>query len=156
MRMRHALAYLGAAAAIGGALACGTTSPSTTTPSPAKSDTTAAAQATGSAAPAAQTSSAAAPAGPKVLLKVSGQGKKNTAQFATSEDWTFAYSFDCTNTYGDESLVGITLYTDGEYDTLLVNEIGKKKSDSSPQYGKPGKHYFEINTDCKWSVTVTG
>lgn len=116
---------------------------------------------TAAAGPAAVTSAAApakaapkakpkAPAKPHTLLKASGSGIKNTAQFTAGDSWTLHYSFNCANFGSSGNFV-----VSDETGMPLVNELKAKESGSSPQYTS-GKHHLEINSECDWTVTVTG
>ncbi|MDH6113626.1 hypothetical protein P3T36_005211 [Kitasatospora sp. MAP12-15] len=97
-------------------------------------------------APAAQ---APPPAAPAVVLQASGSGIKNTAQFTVGDQWTLAYTVDC-STFGQS---GNFIVSD-ESGMPLVNELKDKDSGSSPQYNA-GTHHLEINSECAWTVTVT-
>ncbi|MEZ0095354.1 hypothetical protein [Streptacidiphilus sp. EB129] len=102
----------------------------------------------------APTSGAAAPApaaaAPKTLLTLKGTGIKNTAQFTTGSAWTVAYTFDCT-AFGSQG----NFVVSDETGMPLVNELKAKGSGSSPQY-TGGTHHLEINSECDWTLNVTG
>ncbi len=108
-------------------------------------------------APSASTSPAApaAPAGPRTLLTLKGTGIKKTAKFLTSDEWTLAYTYDCAS-FGMAGNFQVWEYTDGTMNDVLVNELDKKGADTTPQHDDPGEHYLEINSECRWTVTVTG
>ncbi|MEY9965336.1 hypothetical protein ABIA33_003378 [Streptacidiphilus sp. MAP12-16] len=105
-------------------------------------------------APAASTTGAGAPAPapakPKTLLTLKGTGIKNSAQFTAAGNWTLAYTFDCAS-FGSQ---GNFMVSD-ETGMPLVNELKTKGAGSSPQYNA-GQHHLEINSECDWTVTVTG
>ena len=104
-------------------------------------------------APAASTTAAGAPAPaakPKTLLTLKGTGIKNSAQFTTAGNWTLAYTFDCAS-FGS---AGNFMVSD-ETGMPLVNELKAKGNGNTPQY-TPGQHHLEVNSECDWTVTVTG
>lgn len=112
-----------------------------------------AAQAPASRTPAPQAPAPQAPppaaAAPAVVLKAAGSGIKNTAQFTVGDQWTLAYTVDC-SAFGQS---GNFIISD-ENGMPLVNEIKDKDSGSSPQYDA-GTHHLEIDSECAWTVTVT-
>ena len=91
-------------------------------------------------------------AGPKVLLKVKGNGIKNTAKFTTGDSWTIHYTYDCTKTFGGDG--NFTVYVDYPTGDIPVNELGKKGSDSSTASGA-GTHTLKVASECDWTLTVT-
>lgn len=103
--------------------------------------------ASGGSAP---TTQAAAPAGP--LLKVTGNGIKNTKAFTTGDNWTINYSYDCTGIMGGTG--NFQVYVDYPNGDIPVNEMGAKGSSSSTATGS-GSHTLKIVSECPWTVTVT-
>ncbi|WP_160311195.1 hypothetical protein [Streptacidiphilus anmyonensis] len=98
----------------------------------------------------APTTVAAAPAGP--LLKVTGNGIKNTKQFTTGDNWTINYTYDCTGIMGGQG--NFQVYVDYPNGDIPVNELGAKGSSSSTATGA-GTHTLKIASECPWTVTVT-
>lgn len=98
----------------------------------------------------------APPAGPKVLLKVNGNGIKKTQIFTTGAEWTLGYSYDCSGFGGQGNFIVTEYDSGGDPTDVLVNALDAKGSDTVPQHGDAGSHYLEINSECSWSVTVTG
>lgn len=98
----------------------------------------------------APTTAAAAAAGP--LLKVSGNGIKNTKQFTTGDNWTINYTYDCTGVMGGTG--NFQVYVDYPNGDIPVNELGAKGSSSSTATGS-GSHTLKIASECPWTVTVT-
>jgi hypothetical protein len=88
------------------------------------------------------------------LLSSKGTGIKNTAKFTTDNDWSIAWTYNCSS-FGSQGNFQIYVYTDGTMDGIGANELGKKGSDTSPVYDDPGTHYLQINSECAWTVNVT-
>ncbi len=85
-----------------------------------------------------------------------GSGIKKTATFATPGEWTLQYSYDC-STFGSKGNFQVMEFdANGNMTDVLVNELDKKGSDQVPQHADDGSHYLEINSECKWTVTVVG
>jgi hypothetical protein len=100
------------------------------------------------------TQAAAPPAAAKTLLTLKGSGIKKSAIFTTGAEWTLAYTFDCKGTSGNFI---VTAYDgSGGLQDILVNQLEKKGADNTPVHGAPGAHYLELNSECAWTVTVTG
>jgi hypothetical protein len=97
---------------------------------------------------------AAAPQ-PKTLLTLKGSGIKKSATFTTGDEWILKYTYDCSN-FGSSGNFQVYLYTDGTMGGVLVNELAAKGNDTAPQHGDAGSHYLEMNSECSWTVTVTG
>lgn len=95
----------------------------------------------------------AKPVGPRTLLTVKGSGIKSTKKFTTDDEWQLKYTFDCSN-FGSEGNFQIYDFVDGDMSDVLTNELAKKGTDTIPVYS-PGEHYLKINSQCKWTVTVT-
>lgn len=108
------------------------------------------------AAAAAATTKAAAPQPPKTLLQLTGSGIKKSNTFTTGDEWTLSYSFNCSN-FGSQGNFAVMEYDSSGMPTdVLVNELAKSGTDSVPQHVDGGGHYLQINSECKWSLTVTG
>jgi hypothetical protein len=107
---------------------------------------------TSKGAPTASSAAAAPPAAATTLLTLKGTGTKTTAQFTTGSNWTVGYTYDCARLAGN--FTGNFTVTD-ETKMLLVDEIKLKGSGSSPQYAA-GTHHLQINSECDWTITVTG
>jgi hypothetical protein len=107
----------------------------------------AAAPASGAAAPV--TSKAAAPA---VVLKLAGNGIKNSPQFTTGDNWTVNYSYDCSGVLGGQG--NFQVYVDYPGGDVAVNELGAKGASSSSESGA-GAHSLKVVSECPWTVTVT-
>lgn len=89
------------------------------------------------------------------LLNLQGSGIKRSAKFTAGGDWTIGYAYDCTS-FGTSGNFIITVYDDaGGYADSAANEIGAKGSGTNPEYGG-GTFYLEMNSECDWSVKVTG
>lgn len=97
------------------------------------------------------------PAGAKTLLTFPGSGVKKSPIFNTGAEWNVSYSFDCTK-YGYDGNFVIMLYkgSNGDSDDILVNELARQGKDSTPIHHDPGSHYLAVDSECSWTVTVTG
>lgn len=96
-------------------------------------------------------------AAPKVLLNISGKGIKKSAIFTTGPEWQLTYTYDCKSFYGGSGNFIVTQYSDsGDLEDMLVNELDKKGGDTVPVHASAGAHYLEMNSECKWTVKVTG
>ncbi|MDQ6617850.1 MAG: hypothetical protein M3083_24670 [Actinomycetota bacterium] len=97
--------------------------------------------------------------GPKVLLSVSGTGLKKTEKFTTSSnDWDLAWSYDCSKFFGGKG--NFQVYVNGQVNigglsNLVVNELGASGS-SVGHFHEGGTLYLEVNSECTWTVKVTG
>ena len=89
-----------------------------------------------------------------MLLQLSGSGTKKTQVFATGDSWMLYYTYDCSD-FGYKGNFMVTEYTDGTMADMPVNELGKNGDSSTPVYDA-GKHYLEIDSECNWTVKVTG
>lgn len=104
-------------------------------------------------APASVAPSAAA-VKPIVLLKASGSGIKDTQSFTTSGgELTLAYTYNC-KSFGYKGNFAVTI--GGDTFAVAVNELGMSGSDKTYPNLDPGTYNLSINSECKWSVTVTG
>jgi hypothetical protein len=108
-------------------------------------------QLTGSASAAPATAAA-----PKQLLKVSGDGAKNTATFATGAEWTLTYTYDCSDFGYSGNFIVSEYGADGSPTSVLVNTTGTKGSDTVPVHADSGTHYLELNSECTWTVAAAG
>ncbi|WP_203923644.1 hypothetical protein [Rugosimonospora africana] len=104
----------------------------------------------------AATTKAAAPPAPRTLLQLSGSGIKKSNTFTTGDEWTLSYSFNCSS-FGGQGNFAVTEYdSTGMPTDVLVNELAKSGKDTVPQHADGGGHYLEINSECTWSLIVTG
>ncbi len=147
------LVLLGIIGGIAAAVSGGGKSTSNSTVAAGPAAVTSAAAHTSTAAAAAKKKPAApkAPVKPHVLLKVSGNGIKNTVKFTTGDDWTIHYTYDCTK-FGAEG--NFQVYVDYPTGDIPVNELGKKGSSSSTETGA-GTHALKVASECTWTLTVT-
>lgn len=90
-----------------------------------------------------------------VLLDLRGNGIKKSTPFTTSGPWTLGYAFDCSS-FGDTGNFIVTVFgTDGTIRDLAVNELAGKGNSTTQGYAT-GDLYLEMNSECSWSVRVTG
>ena len=99
----------------------------------------------------------ATPAVMQTLLDVSGSGTKSTQKFTAGGDWDLNWSYDCSN-FGAQGNFQVMIY-DGSgslsFSNAMVNQLGKSGSDVE-HYHNSGTYYLEVNSECKWHVTVKG
>jgi len=98
------------------------------------------------------------PPAPVTIFTLSGNGTKNTADFTVPDEWTLAYTFDCSS-FGQAGNFQVYTYgADGTIDFSgpTVNELQMKGNSSTAGHGDSGKKYLAINSECAWTVTVTG
>lgn len=102
---------------------------------------------------------AAPPAAAKVVLQLAGNGVKNSVNFTvTQSQWTIAYTYDCTAFLGGTGNFIITINDStgkSDYAKPGVNELGAKGNDNTVEHGA-GTYSLTMNSECTWTVTVTG
>jgi hypothetical protein len=100
-------------------------------------------------------------AAPTVVFMQSGSGAATTSSFHVQDEWQLAWTYDCAS-FGQAGNfivqiaqppgdigVGVTGY-DGP-----VNQLGTGGSGvQSYHYG--GTIFLEVNSECSWSIKVTG
>jgi hypothetical protein len=127
-----------------------TTSPGTTKPTTAAGPTTTAAPPT--------TVAPTTTAPPAVVLNISGSGIKQTPDFTVTHDqWTIAYTFDCA-AYGSAGNFAVDLTgVNGTNDSGAqgVNQLAPSGADTTTEHGA-GTYYASINSECNWTVKITG
>jgi hypothetical protein len=92
-----------------------------------------------------------------VVLKVSGNGIKDTKTFSiSSTDYSVAYTYDCSSFGTSGNFIADVQSSDmGTYDSI-ANVLGAKGSDVSYQHDGPlSDVYVSVNSECSWTVTVT-
>lgn len=112
---------------------------------------------TAAPAAAAQVDAPAARA-PVVLLDLHGNGTKTTEKFTTgSDDWHLGWNYDCTKFAGGTGnfIVGVDKSGGGFSGITGVNQLGGKDA-GVEAYHQGGTFYLDINSECAWSVKVTG
>jgi hypothetical protein len=93
----------------------------------------------------------------RVLLTVRSSGIKKTAPFsAIGDQWTLAYSFDCRGVFGSQGNFIVELYDGTELLDILANELGAKGANSTAVYQTGTRLHLEINSECRWTIKVTG
>jgi hypothetical protein len=115
------------------------------------------------AAPVALATPAATPEPtPRVLLSLSGNGIKTTKSFRASGDSVdLVYAFNCA-AFGSQGNFAVMFYGASlggpALPDILVNALAAKGSDTSTEYlnGAPGPFHLAINSECAWTVKVTG
>jgi hypothetical protein len=96
---------------------------------------------------------------PTTLLTLSGSGVKDSQPFTASGDKAdLAYTFDCTS-HGSAGHFTQSLYDRNGVTLDAVNyTLAESDKDSETIYlsNTAGLYHLSINSDCAWSVTVTG
>ena len=113
-------------------------------------------------AAAATTAPASPAAPPHVLLAFSGSGIKNSAPFLVPGQVTVKYTYNCASTGSQGNFVADLLYGNqsslSSDDQTIANALGTGGTQTTTVYPQdPGKDYYlAVNSECAWSVTVTG
>ena len=89
------------------------------------------------------------PAAPTVLLKLTSNGAKSTANFTTGAHWNLQYTYNCSNS----SASGKFAVSD-ESGKSLLDESKTQGSGSTPQTTS-GTHHLQVSTGCNWTIAVT-
>ena len=71
-------------------------------------------------------------------------------RFTAHGNWTLKYTYNCAS-FGQAGNFAVS----DETGMPLVNEVKLKGSGSSPQYDS-GTHHLEVDSECDWTLTVTG
>ena len=95
-----------------------------------------------------------------IIYGNSGTGGTVSNDFLLPLRWVGTLAADCSNTeYGRDNFI-VKLHYQGDYGAtydLVANEIPDPRwSTTFTTDGAVGRAYLEIETDCRWSVTVTG
>jgi hypothetical protein len=148
--------------AVGGALvilaaaqSCGSTSssssPGTVAPAVTPTLPTTAPDTTLDTTPVATT-----PPAPVTALTFSGSGIKQSGDFTVNADqWTIAYSYNCSAAGGTGNFAVTVYNSDGTYYDGAVNELSSGATSSTVEHGA-GTYYLSVDSECSWSINVTG
>jgi hypothetical protein len=96
----------------------------------------------------------------QIIVRFSGTGTQNTADFTTPSRWHLSWKYwGCPA--GASNFIVNEYNTDGSLDIngISVNELGTGRGPvATHAYGDAGTHYLSVNTEgCHWSlVPVTG
>lgn len=85
------------------------------------------------------------------VLHATGNGIKTTPAFTTTDQWTIAYTYDCSN-FGDQG--NLQIFVDYPGGDIAANALGRQGHDSTTETGV-GTHTLTVNSECVWTVTVT-
>jgi hypothetical protein len=96
-------------------------------------------------------------------LSLSGSGTKSTQSFKAAGNWDLAWTYDCAKFLGDYvgghgNFVVITYdATSNQMATNinLINQLGVKDA-GTDHFDAGGSYYLAIQSECDWTVTVTG
>ena len=88
---------------------------------------------------------------------MSGSGIKTTQKFSTPEDdWDLAWTYNCASYGGRGNFQVYVTSPDGTPSgNAGVNELGAGGS-SVEYFHQGGTFYLVMNSECTWSVKVTG
>jgi hypothetical protein len=89
------------------------------------------------------------------LLELSGNGIKKSRPFTATGPWTLGYQFDCSSFGVSGNFIVTVGDTTGGIVDFAVNELAARGQDSTQEYDT-GDLYLEMNSECTWSVRVTG
>lgn len=99
---------------------------------------------------------------PPTLLSISGSGIKSSKTFSWSGDSVdLTYTFNCSN-FGSQGNFQIYFYGASilgpTVPDILANDLAAKGGDTTTEYlsGSTGPFHLEVNSECKWTVAVTG
>jgi hypothetical protein len=90
-----------------------------------------------------------------VLLDQSGQGSQRTRAFTTSGDWEVADTFDCSDVGNQDSFQFHVQDKDGTPSSDVGANDRALSGGANYDYRDAGQHYLEINSACRWHITVT-
>jgi hypothetical protein len=100
-----------------------------------------------------------APAGP--IFTQSGTGTATTDKFKVPSDWNLAWHYDCSNFLGGSGNFIVTIYdyygqnSQLDLDNQGVNQVGHGGDGVEHYHSGGNTKYFQINSECGWTVTVT-
>lgn len=95
---------------------------------------------------------------PKVLLTFEGSGIKSSEPFTASGDRVdVAYTFDC-SAFGSSGNFAVTFYDQNGLAADSVKELAKSGKDTSIVYiaNTAPPYHVEVNSQCTWTIRVTG
>ena len=110
----------------------------------------AAATSTGGTAAAPTSAPPAAPVKPHVIAVFHGDGIQNTPQFTTPASWVLRYSFDCA-AFGQSGNFAVT---ESGLGSVAVNRLALRGHGVTRGYSDAGRHYLEVNSECRWTMRV--
>jgi hypothetical protein len=99
---------------------------------------------------------------PPTLLSISGSGIKTSKTFSWSGGSVdLTYTFNCSN-FGSQGNFQIYFYGASilgpTVPDILANDLAAKGGDTTTEYlnGATGPFHLEVNSECNWTVAVTG
>jgi hypothetical protein len=93
---------------------------------------------------------------PVPLVDLDGNGNKSTSNFtASSNEWTIAYTYDCSKASGEGSFIVTVHSSDSTLSQEAVKELGTDGKASTVQHGA-GTYYLTVTSECLWHLAVTG
>ena len=88
------------------------------------------------------------------LLSLSGSGMKSTQTLSVPQEWSLAWTYDCSS-FGQEGNFIVSVYnSDGTpSDVSGVNQLGRSGSDTE-YFHQGGNLYLVVNSECRWTIRV--
>jgi hypothetical protein len=92
---------------------------------------------------------------PGVLVDTAGTGIGSTAEFDAPAHWKLRYTFDCSQIpAGMQGNLQVFIYQGDLPVDVPVNELGSRGG-ATIDVARPGRLHLEVNSECRWHVTVT-
>lgn len=89
------------------------------------------------------------------LTKLSGVGQKATEKFTLKKGLVvFKMTYKCSPCEGDSIFVIKLLKDNGDYMSLLVNEIGNFDGSKAVKITETGIYLLDISADGQWTVSI--
>lgn len=96
------------------------------------------------------------PKPPRVIARFNGSGTQNTRPFTVPAQWHLSWAYwGCSGGNGNFAVTEAN--TDGSDDLngVTVNELGSGRGPvATYAYGDSGTHYFQVLSECSWSLAV--
>lgn len=92
------------------------------------------------------------PAATPVVLRLSGNGPTATGAFTTGPNWSVGYTFACPRA---APAFRVVESGSGEDGVPLVDRVGSEGIGATYAFASPGAHRLQVDTACRWTVTVT-
>lgn len=89
-----------------------------------------------------------------LLLSLTGSGTKSTQTFSVPQEWSLAWTYDCSS-FGQTGNFIVSVYnSDGTpSDVSGVNQLGRSGSDTE-YFHQGGNLYLVVNSECRWIIRV--
>lgn len=93
-----------------------------------------------------------------MLLDLAGSGTKSTQKFTAAGDWDLAWTYDCSKFSDGTGNFAVFAYGDNNQMAVSINGVNQlgANGSSTEHYHAGGTFYFQILSECTWTVKVTG